>query len=303
MRISKYTLGSDPELFIINSKTGKVVSSVGLIPGVKDDPYKADDMPDGFGIEIDNILAEFNIPPCYSLQEWITNIEYMKNYIREFVKRINPDYDIKCSAYEEVDADQLQSEEAQLFGCDPDYNAYTLRTNPKPEAAGKNGRSCGMHIHFGYENHNVQDSVRLIKYFDVYLGLVSLLYDSDKRRRSLYGRAGCFRLQPWGFEYRSLSGAMMANKDLLTLIYNQVKSAVMAYNRNLSIPEMTLTQTAINNSDVTLAKRLLNDYNISVWSPSIIDDTTSPTLFGADVTATTANMAWEDFMDIAVHRV
>lgn len=188
--------------------------------------------------------------------------------------------------------------------CDPDYNAYTLRTNPKPEAAGKNGRSCGMHIHFGYENHNVQDSVCLIKYFDVYLGLVSLLYDSDKRRRSLYGRAGCFRLQPWGFEYRSLSGAMMANKDLLTLIYNQVKSAVMAYNRNLSIPEMTLTQTAINNSDVTLARKLLKDYNISVWSPSS-DDTTSPTLFRADVTATTAgDIVWEDFIqNYAIHRV
>ena len=65
---------------------------------------------------------------------------------------------------------------------------------------------------------------------------------------------------------------------------------------------MTLTQTAINNSDVTLARKLLKDYNISVWSPSS-DDTTSPTLFGADVTATTANMAWEDFMDYAIHRV
>ena len=116
MRIREFTLGADAELFIINTKTNKVVSSVGLIPGVKDEPYKAEDMPEGFGIEIDNILAEFNIPPCKSCGEWINNIEYMKNYLRNFVKKINPDYDIKCSAYEEVDSDQLQSPEASLFG-------------------------------------------------------------------------------------------------------------------------------------------------------------------------------------------
>ena len=143
MRINKFTLGADPELFIINSKTNKVVSSVGLIPGIKDNPYRAADMPKGFGIEIDNILAEFNIPPCKTLNEWINNIEYMKDYIRSFVKRINSDYDIKCSAYEEVDEDQLQTPEAQLFGCDPDYNAYTMKANPKPNAKGKNGRSAG----------------------------------------------------------------------------------------------------------------------------------------------------------------
>lgn len=116
VRILKYTIGADPELFIINEKTGKVVSSIGLIPGEKGAPYVADDMPEGFGLETDNILAEFNIPPVTSLEGFVQALNYMKDYIRAYVKKVNPDYNIKCSAYELVDKDQLKSKEAKLFG-------------------------------------------------------------------------------------------------------------------------------------------------------------------------------------------
>lgn len=143
VRIRKFTIGADPELFIINEKTGKVVSSIGLIPGIKGEPYVADDMPKGFGLETDNILAEFNIPPVETCEGFINALNYMKNYIKDFVKKINPDYGIKCSAYEIVDKDQLQSTEANEFGCSPDYNAYTERENEKPEIPKNNGRSAG----------------------------------------------------------------------------------------------------------------------------------------------------------------
>lgn len=142
-QIRKFTIGADPELFIINEKTGKVVSSIGLIPGVKGEPYVADDMPKGFGLETDNILAEFNIPPVTSCEGFIHALNYMKDYITNFVKKINPDYGIKCSAYEVVDEDQLQSEEANQFFCDPDFNCYTESENEKPIASITNGRSAG----------------------------------------------------------------------------------------------------------------------------------------------------------------
>lgn len=146
MRVHSFTLGADPELFIIDTTTNKVVSSIGLIPGIKDHPYVGEDMPKGFGIETDNILAEFNIPPCTNVVEWVNNIEYMKDYLRSFVKRINKNYDIKCSAYEIVDDDQLKSKEAQQMGCDVDYNVYTMRPNPKPDARKSNGRGAGSNV-------------------------------------------------------------------------------------------------------------------------------------------------------------
>lgn len=143
MYIEDFTVGSDPELFIINEKTGKVVSSIGLIPGVKGEPWVGSDMPSGFGLETDNILAEFNIPPVTDCENFVNNIQYMKDYITKFVKSQNPDLGIRCIASQMVDADQLNSEEARLFGCDPDFNAYTLSENPKPKGTSTNLRSAG----------------------------------------------------------------------------------------------------------------------------------------------------------------
>jgi len=262
--IHKFTIGADPELFIINEKTGKVISSIGLIPGIKGEPYISEDMPKGFGLETDNILAEFNIPPVTSCEGFINAMNYMKDYITNFVKKINPNYGIKCSAYEVVDEDQLQSDEAKLFGCDPDYNCYTESQNEKPDGALTNGRSAGCHIHIGYENPNVETSLKLVKYFDVYVGLPSVLYDTDVRRRTLYGKAGSFRLQEWGVEVRLLSAAMYANEKLMRIIWNGVIQAINAYNHNFSLPDPAYVRKAIDNSDVELAKTLIDKYKIRI---------------------------------------
>ena len=78
---SKYTFGSDPELFIFNNKTKKVISAIDKIPGYKDDPY-TEGLPEGFGLQTDNILAEFNIPPVKDCANFINNILYMFQYLR-----------------------------------------------------------------------------------------------------------------------------------------------------------------------------------------------------------------------------
>ena len=101
---------------IIVDNNNKVISAVGLIPGEKGNPYVADNMPKGFGMEIDNILGEFNIPPVKLRSGFVNNINYMKDYIDNFVKQINPNYGIQCIASRMVDDDQLQSDEAKLFG-------------------------------------------------------------------------------------------------------------------------------------------------------------------------------------------
>lgn len=197
--MNNITIGADPELFIVDhSNNDKVVSAVGLIPGEKGKPYKADDMPNGFGMEIDNVLGEFNIPPVDSREGFINNINYMKNYIDMFVKHINPNYGIQCVASRIVDDNQLNSKEAREFGCSVDYNAYTKKANKKPSAKNQNLRSAGFHIHCGYDNPNVETSINLIKTFDIFLGIPSVIIDPDTKRRELYGKAGAFRLTRYG---------------------------------------------------------------------------------------------------------
>lgn len=261
--ITNVTIGADPELFIMNGKTGKVVSAVGLIPGEKGNPWVGEDMPNGFGLETDNILAEFNIPPVRDKTSFVNNIEYMKEYINKFVKEKDPDLGILCKASMTVDRAELKSKQAKEFGCEPDYNVYTEDVNPKPKNASRTTtRSAGFHIHIGYENHNIDESLRLIKYLDAYLGVPSIQFDGDKKRRSLYGKAGCFRLTSYGVEYRCLSSALMENTDRLSFVWDQTIKAIEAYNYGRSIPDPELVCDAINNSNIELANVLISRYDL-----------------------------------------
>lgn len=262
MKLTNITIGADPELFIINEKTKKVISSVGIIPGEKGNPYVADDMPRGFGLETDNILAEFNIPPVSDECSFVNNIEYMKAYIDKFVKNINPNFGILCAASKMVDANQLNSPQAKMFGCDIDYNVYTESPNPKPEGDKTRLRSAGFHIHIGYENPNTQTSLQLIRYLDMYLGVPSILYDRDKRRRSLYGKAGCFRLTDYGMEYRTLSSAMMKDSELLRFVYNQIIKAISALLTGKTLCNSEDVIKAINESDLDLARKIIKEKRI-----------------------------------------
>lgn len=262
MRINNITVGADPELFIVNEKTGKVVSSIGIIPGEKGNAWRSDDMPEGFGIEVDNILGEFNIPPCRTKEEFINNIEYMKDYIDRFVKEKNPDLGIQCIASREVDEDQLQSDEAKLFGCSPDFNAYTEMENEKPNGESTNLRSAGFHIHIGYDNNDIDTSVELVKYLDLYLGVPAVIDDPDKKRRLLYGKAGSFRLTPYGVEYRSLSSALMKDKKTLKKVWYRIVAAIDAFNNGKGLPPSNIVRKAIDNSSIKQAKEIIKVYNL-----------------------------------------
>lgn len=110
------TLGADPEMFIYNTKTKEVVSAIGIIPGEKDNAWRDSSWKPGFGVEIDNILAEFNIPACKKEKEWVDNINFMKNKIRDMVKIVNPDFDILCTASMDVPEKELQHPIARILG-------------------------------------------------------------------------------------------------------------------------------------------------------------------------------------------
>lgn len=300
MLIKNVTIGADPELFIINKKTGKVVSSIGLIPGEKGKPYRSKDMPKGYGLEIDNILAEFNIPPAKKEESFVNSINYMKNYIREFVAKKNPDYDILCAASMIVDEDQLQSDEANLFGCSVDYNVYTEKPNPKPNVPTDGLRSAGFHIHIGYSNPNVQTSLALIKYLDYFVGIPSIVADTDTRRRSLYGKAGCFRLCEYGCEYRVLSSYMMSSDELISNVYKNVITAINAFNTGyvIPVPQDVIINT-INNSDVKTAKELINasDYPLANDFVVKVDNKKELNDAGVDIALKDIEQLMKDFKE------
>ena len=119
-----------------------------------------------------------------------------------------------------------------------------------------------FHIHVGYTYPNVETSLALIKYLDIYLGIPSVVIDPDSKRRSLYGKAGCFRLTSYGFEYRTLSSAMMKDIKTLQFVWSQLMRAISAYEDEECLMNSTKVQDIINNSDVNAAKQAIEKYSL-----------------------------------------
>ena len=104
----------------------------------------------------------------------------------------------------------------------------------------------------------------MVKHFDIYLGLMSLFFDTDRKRRSLYGKAGCYRLTSYGVEYRTLSSKMAESPELIGRIYDGVLAATQSMEMGFPLLPQDDVVSAINNSDVNAAKYMLESLKNSV---------------------------------------
>lgn len=127
------------------------------------------------------------------------------------------------------------------------------------------------HIHIGYENRSVETSLQLIKLMDLFVGLLGVIYDKDRKRRSLYGKAGCFRLTPYGFEYRVLSAKMYDTDAIMSLVWDGIEATITSYNKGVELTSDTekLVVKAINTSNKKLAVNVLNDILTCNIDPSV----------------------------------
>lgn len=243
--------GCDPEVFLIDS-VGKYISSVGLFGGSKDFPR---DIGEGCAVQEDNVTVEFNTPPCASAADYIKSIRYNLDYIRTRAEELGYKLAIVPSAV--FEDDQLQTEGAKTFGCEPDFNAWKDGAiNDRPTCTNPNLRSAGGHIHITIpEGLNHLD---IVKAMDWFVGCQMLRFDTDSGRRELYGKAGAFRKKSYGVEYRTASNKWIETDDLISWAWNQTDKAVDWVKNGNSFTEEqgTLIQNCINNSDITLLDQL-----------------------------------------------
>ncbi len=137
-----------------------------------------------------------------------------------------------------------------------------MQANPKPNSE-TNLRTTGGHIHIGYNTPDMLSSIEMIKYMDIFLGLPSLFIDTDMERRKLYGKAGCFRLKPYGFEYRTLSSFWIAKEKYMHLVFNSSHRAVSSFEHHIDIKKTERdVENAINNADLKAAQDLMSYYNV-----------------------------------------
>lgn len=256
-------IGADPELFV--KRAGEFLSGFNLIPGTKRKPHRVDKG----AVQVDGMALEFNIDPANTEDQFL---DHVNNVVAQLAQMI-PEYELEAVPVVEFGSEYIKAQpiEAQELGCDPDYNAYTGKQNPIPDAE-KPIRTGAGHIHVGWgEGFRVKsrphrDMCRdVVRQLDVALGLPSLLFDKHDERRELYGQAGAFRPKSYGCEYRVLSNAWTRDPKLIRWAFRSTKLAVedVFAGKFYTSPEEATVQEIINNSDREAAVAFLKQRKLT----------------------------------------
>ena len=258
--IKNPTIGSDVEYFL--AKGSEIVSAEGIIKGTKYEPFRWHPANPFFATSLDNVLAEGNIPPAKTEDEFESYLytlrQYMDSHLPQGLKTV-------ALASARLDPKYLQTENAQLFGCDPSLNAWTLEEIHPACIPGETLRSAGFHIHVGYLDPNEEDNINLARMMDLFLGVPSVLIEPPSERKELgYGVAGNFRHQHHGVEYRYLSSWFAGESRLIKWAFKNTLRAVEVYNNGgfPSIMRGTYIPDVINSGDKTTAQNMVSSYKI-----------------------------------------
>ena len=215
-----FVAGADPELMLV-SPAGELTSAIPLISGTKKEPLAVA----GGAVQRDNVMAEFNVTPSNTLEEFTGN---MRLVLGELAKMVAPNrLTVRASGH--YPTAELDHDEARVFGCDPDFNSWTMRMNLFDNTKAMDSlRSAGGHWHVGYKDETKEmltddyGKAEVIKMLDIFQGVPSILLDPDETaplRRSLYGRAGAHRPKSYGVEYRALGNFWVQSPELVGLMY------------------------------------------------------------------------------------
>lgn len=226
------TIGTDPELFAYDAKKGMFVSVHDLLPGTKYSPCK---VPRG-AVQVDGVAAEFNILPAQTEAVFLRSLDSVKNTMSKIIQQKNPDIVLLAQPTAHFNPEYWSTlpPSALALGCEPDYNAYTRKANPKPETT-KPFRTGSGHVHIGIEgiDQNADDYVDfvcdLVKELDFVLYRQSLKWDMDEERMELYGQPGAFRFKPYGLEYRVLSNKWLARKETASFVFRAAKATTKLF--------------------------------------------------------------------------
>lgn len=257
--VKNVKLGADPELFIYDIEKEEFVSAVGFCGGTKEKPIIISE--EGFALQEDNVMLEFNIPPSFTKKEFVNNIQYMLSYINTILPS---NWVTKIEPSARFDYKYLGNEQAMTFGCSPDMNAWTMEENPKPEGEATNLRTAGGHIHIGYSNPTDATSSNLIKCLDLFLGVSLAILEPENERKSLYGNFGACRFKTYGVEYRTPSNFWLSSTEMIEFAYEQTMKAIEASNDETFLVDVYYTeiQEVISNNNKEVAYSLVDTLKI-----------------------------------------
>lgn len=253
-------LGCDPEVFLVDNK-GKHISVIGYINADKWNPMQIPGFADGFTLQEDNVALEYGIPPAASADEFVAHIQKVMDKSKEYLPGLSFSK-LSCTIFEK---DQMHHPLAHVFGCEPDFNAWTGKVNTKPQPPHVYMRSAGGHVHV----ETKKDPEEVVKKMDLFLSVPAVLMDNGIERKQLYGMKGAHRKKPYGVEYRTLSNFWIApggtEKEREKLVRWVWRNTERALNSNVDVNDLELwIDEAVNKNDKNMAKALINEFNLEV---------------------------------------
>lgn len=272
MRYRNISIGADIELLLQHKETKEFVSAEPYIQGTKKNPYNFDTRSKYFAVSLDNVMAEFCIPPVTNKEDFYKYIMTSVDYINSVIPK---EYCTVAQPSAIFDPKYLLTRNAKTFGCEPDYNAYTGYENVKPAADNPYLRSAGGHIHIGFDGaprfsrrsyKGMPPHTELIKALDLFVGIPSVIQEPENLRKQLYGKAGAFRPKVYGVEYRTVSNYYLASEQLIHWMYESVDKAITFLNEGGEIDRglaHTVEET-INTNNAEQALALMDIFNIKL---------------------------------------
>ena len=276
------TFGGDPEFFVANSR-GTILASDKFFPSKEKKVEFTAKEPHGSynknKLFFDGIQAEMNLGVTTCREYFTDNVYRCLSRATEIIGIANKIV-LKPSVKVRKEIILMADPEARRFGCMPDFNAYTRTTSTGEIDATKHPyRYAGGHIHIGisskylnkdsyeYQMAKTEEGhIEIIKLLDLLVGIPSVLLDNGEsavRRRSKYGKAGCFRPTPYGVEYRTPSCFWIKAPELVSLIMGLARLAwTLGVNdlhkeflEKVKYEEQAVRET-IDNSDVVKANEI-----------------------------------------------
>lgn len=272
-KVEMLAVGADVESFL--RRDGRPYPCVGVFHGTKENPQKLP-IGEGYAVQEDNVMVEYNIPPARTAKDLAYSIREIYNYLEHEVNgRVGAT--IYVAASMKFPQDALRSKQAQTFGCEPDFCAWTRTVNTVSKKSADSGlRTAGGHVHVSFsidgsekvEEHPAYVEIieGIVKAQDLFLGVPSLFVDGDTERRKMYGKAGAFRPKPYGVEYRVLSPFWTTHPARARWVFDQTKRAVEAVSQGIQFNDALSKsiQKAINDRNLMIAKNLCRNFKLDV---------------------------------------
>jgi len=289
------TLGCDPEFFIVKTigeNAPEVLSADKFLPS-KMNKFKGNAGSiffDGVQAEINPFQSQCRETLTWNIFECLVDtfkfVDKKRNADSRFAGKYNfwaiPSIDITKDTIKDADR------ECKRFGCSPDVNIYTDVKVKYPNGTRHMVRYAGGHIHLGNSNLKTMeyfskaDNVRrLIRNLDVFVGITSVAMirdnEGEKIRRRYYGKAGTFRINNHGVEYRVPSSFWLSSPQMVSLIFALARNAYTATFRGLDNEEPLnnvdegIVRKIIDNCDRNKAISFFNDVLVPYYE-SVCDD-------------------------------